>query len=499
MFSNTAYEALYQILGLELHAKFIEVITGEAFFKGLILLIFGVMFFMTTLKFISRYVPGSIVERKHLPLSKFIKVIACLFLGLAILRVGTSAKVSDYQGKNWAENPYVQGRFKGVEKEYRVSVVFQLISHTAEEITGLLSRVIDGVFAKGNAQLTAPNLFYKAIMYAGITSVEDPGLRDQLQFYSEECFTKVLPSVDRFEKQAAIDNFFVAGQKIDRELADVTIELGNGRKTNCLEVKDSTVKKLNEYASEKTNGVSDQISSAALYSGELDSAYYKNYTASMALVNYYSDQHEGRMGIQKGALAPGTAGSIFQTMNRVFSWDGLLGIVGFRETQGAAEAAKRSQEFSEHLARAPHVAGFIRMLLVAIFPWLMFFVVAGHYRVLIVWFWIYFSVLLWTPLWTLLYHVMLGIAMSGEVMQSFGQMTDGVSLYAAALVNHRLYYMFSIYAWVQLLVATLTTGSAFMFLKPMLGESDTESKPEFLDSTLGPAQTAASGVAKAVL
>lgn len=268
---------------------------------------------------------------------------------------------------------------------------------------------------------------------------------------------------------------------------------------NCLEVKDSTVKKLNEYASEKTNGVSDQISSAALYSGQLDSAYYKNYTASMALVNYYSDQHEGRMGIQKGALAPGTAGSIFQTMNRVFSWDGLLGIVGLRETQGAAEAAKRSQEFSEHLARAPHVAGFIRMLLVAIFPWLMFFVVAGHYRVLIVWFWIYFSVLLWTPLWTLLYHVMLGIAMSGEVMQSFGQMTDGVSLYAAALVNHRLYYMFSIYAWVQLLVATLTTGSAFMFLKPMLGESDTESKPEFLDSTLGPAQTAASGVAKAVL
>jgi hypothetical protein len=500
MFSNTAYEALYQILGLELHAKFIEVITGEAFFKGLILLIFGVMFFMTTLKFISRYVPGSLVERKHLPLSKFIKVIACLFLGLAILRVGTSAKVSDYQGKNWAENAYVQGRFKGVEKEYRVSVVFQLISHTAEEITGLLSRVIDGVFAKGNPQLTSPNLFYKAIMYAGITSIEDAGLRDQLQFYSEECFTKVLPSVDQFQKQAAVDNFFVAGQKIDRELSDVTIELGNGRKTNCLEVKDSTVKKLNEYASEKTQGVSDQLPYAAYaYGGQLDPTYYKNYAASMALVNYYSDQHEGRMGIQKGAQAPGTAGSIFQTMNRVFSWDGLLGIFGFRETQGAAEAAKRSQEFSEHLARAPHVAGFIRMLLVGIFPWLMFFVVAGHYRVLIVWFWIYFSVLLWTPLWTLLYHVMLGIAMSGEVMQAFGQMTDGVSLYAAALVNHRLYYMFSIYAWVQLLVATLTTGSAFMFLKPMLGESETESKPEFLESTLGPAQTAASGVAKAVL
>lgn len=503
MFSNTAYEALYQILGLELHAKFIEVITGEAFFKGLILLIFGVMFFMTALKFISRYVPGSLIDRKHLPLSKFVKVIACLFLGLAILRVGTNAKVTDYQGKNWADNSYVKGRFKGVADQYRVSVVFQLISHTAEELTNLLSRVIDGVFAKGNAQLTAPNLFYKAIMYAGITSIEDAKLRDQLQFYSDECFSKVLPSVDQFEKQAAVDNFFVAGQKIDRELADVVLDLGNGKKTNCLEVKDSTVQRLNEYASEKTQGVSDRLpysaSIAYSYGTELDPTYYKNYTASMALVNYYADQREGRMGIHKQALAPGSAGSFFQTMNRVFSWDGLLGIFGFRETQGAAEAANRSQEFSEHLARAPHVAGFIRMLLIGLFPWLMFFVVAGHYKVLIMWFWVYFSVLLWTPLWTLLYHVMLGIAMSGEVMEAFGQMTDGVSLYSAALVNHRLYYMFSIYAWVQLLVATLTTGSAFMFLKPMLSESETETKPEFLDTATGPATTLAGSAAKAVL
>ncbi|PWU14066.1 MAG: hypothetical protein C5B49_13815 [Bdellovibrio sp.] len=112
MFSNTAYETLYQILGLELHAKFIEVITGEGFFKGLILLIFGLGFFMTTVKFISRYVPGSLVERRHLPLSKFVKVIACLFLGFAILRVGTNASVVDYQGKNWADNPELR-RFDG--------------------------------------------------------------------------------------------------------------------------------------------------------------------------------------------------------------------------------------------------------------------------------------------------------------------------------------------------------------------------------------------------
>lgn len=511
MFSNTAYEALYQILGLELHAKLIEVITSEMFFKGLLLLIFGVGFFMAVLKFISRYVPGSIVERRHVPLSKFVKIIACLFLGLAILRVGTNAQVTDFQGKNWADNSYVQGHFQGVQGQYRVSVVFQLISHTAEELTSLLARVIDHVFSVGNSQLTAPNLFYKAIMYAGSTSIEDPALRDQLQFYSDECFSKVIPYVDQFQKQAALDGLFKAGQKIDRELADVRIDLGNGKQTDCLQIKESTVQKLNQYATEKTKGVSDQIpwgvSMAMADGAKVDPADFRNYTVSSALVNYYADQTEGRLGIQKGAMLPGAAGSTFQTMNRVLSWDGLLGMFGLRDAQGASEAAKRSQEFSEHLARAPHVAGFVRMVLVAIFPCLIFFVVAGHYRILIGWFWIYFSVLLWTPLWTLLYHVMLGISMSTEVLNAFGRLNDGVSMYSSALVSHRLYYMFSIYSWVQLLVATLTTGTAFMFLKPMLGEGASETKPEFLEPVAGAvpgamggsASTAVAGAVGAVL
>ena len=41
MFSNTAYEALYQYLGLELHSQFISAITSEVFFKAVVLIIFG--------------------------------------------------------------------------------------------------------------------------------------------------------------------------------------------------------------------------------------------------------------------------------------------------------------------------------------------------------------------------------------------------------------------------------------------------------------------------
>ncbi len=59
MFSNTAYEALYQYLGLELHSQFIAAITSEIFFKAMVLVIFGTAFFITTIRFFSRYMPGT--------------------------------------------------------------------------------------------------------------------------------------------------------------------------------------------------------------------------------------------------------------------------------------------------------------------------------------------------------------------------------------------------------------------------------------------------------
>ena len=482
MFSNTAYEALYQIIGLELHAKFIELITSEAFFKGLILLIFGIAFFVATIKYISRHIPGSLLEKRHVPLSKFIKVIACLFFGLTILRVGADAEVDDYSGNNWAQNSYIQGRFQSVTDHYKVSIVFQLLSKTAEEITGLLSRSIDALFIKDNSQLKAPNFFYKAVMFAGTSSIDDPELRDKIQFYSEECFSKVIPSIEKDAGQTTLDRLFRPSAEADKALADISLELGSGKKSTCLDVKNDLHASMLEYALKTPNGPVNLLQNKDAAQID-DPQSFSNYAVSMALVNYYMDQHEGRLGIQKGAETPGVAGGIFRTLNRVMSWDGVLGLFGLRDAQGAAELANRSQDFSEHLARAPHVAGFVKMVLIFIFPWLMFFVVAGHWRILMIWFWIYFSVLLWTPLWTLLYHIVLGIAMSADVMQAFGNLHDDVSLYSAAIVNSRMYYMFSIYSWAQLLIASATTGSVLMFLKPMLGTSSQEEAPDFIGNS----------------
>jgi hypothetical protein len=164
------------------------------------------------------------------------------------------------------------------------------------------------------------------------------------------------------------------------------------------------------------------------------------------------------------------------------SWDGLLSVFGFKDYQGASLAASRSQEFSENLARAPHVAGFIKMLIVASFPWLLFFVVAGYWRVLVYWFLVYLSVLLWTPIWTLLYHIMVGISLSSETMDAFGRLNDGVSLYSAQIISSRIYHLYAVYSWLQLLTGTLFTGMLLFFIRPALGDTQSDSTPVGFDA-----------------
>jgi len=45
-----------------------------------------------------------------------------------------------------------------------------------------------------------------------------------------------------------------------------------------------------------------------------------------------------------------------------------------------------------------------------------------------------------------------------EVMQSFGKMGDGISLYAASLVSSRLYQAFAVYSYLQLIIGPIFTG-----------------------------------------
>jgi hypothetical protein len=217
-------------------------------------------------------------------------------------------------------------------------------------------------------------------------------------------------------------------------------------------------------------------------------ANYDNWVTSNLLVNHYLDQHEGLLGMENGTELPGTGGRIFQFINHAFSMNGLMSLLGRRDLKGASLAATRSQELSDHFARAPHVAGFLKMLLIGFFPVLVFFLAAGRWKP-VVWWWItYLSICLWAPLWALLYHVITSLALSVETMDAFGRLTDGVSLYAASLVSSRLYQAYVVYAWLQLLVGPTLTGTLLMALRPMLADHSPDRLPEGVNSALGVAE-----------
>src|SRR6266446_565222 len=124
MFSNTAYEAMYEYLGLALHSKFIEVITSQRIFLAALVLIFGVVFFLTTVRFVSRYLPGAVVKRHPVALSKYVQIVAALFLGISLLKVDSHTSVKRFNGESWDQNTYIRQKITDLSPEYRVSFVF---------------------------------------------------------------------------------------------------------------------------------------------------------------------------------------------------------------------------------------------------------------------------------------------------------------------------------------------------------------------------------------
>ena len=146
----------------------------------------------------------------------------------------------------------------------------------------------------------------------------------------------------------------------------------------------------------------------------------QNHAASSALANYYLSKSESpNLAIQKGAEVPGGFASFTFNVKKTLSWDGILGLLGQKQLAGAVLTAERAKTFSEYLQRAPHIKGIVKLFLIALFPWLVFFLFAGKWKILVSWYAIYVSVLLWTPIWTLLYHLMTSIALSAETMNAF--------------------------------------------------------------------------------
>ena len=500
MYSSTGYEALYVYLGLHLQQGIRDILISERFFQAIILLLFGAIFFFTVFKFFSRYLPGVMVYKTSVPLSKFFWIFASLFLGISVLKFGSGTIVKNYNYESWHDNPYIVARTIEFDPDLKVSAVFDVLSRTASEFSGLLSHTVDKLFSKTHSQLKAPAFFYKSILYAGSSTITDSKLRSQIDLYTKECIEMVMPLVETKDPTMGLIYGFYKSHQADIDNALSQIELpdskddGFSSKKTCLDLKESTTELFFDHVDANVSGWDDMFRNQHIRS--FSTEQYRNLSYSSALLNHYQD--EDWFDIHKGSQVPRGTSKWFQYLSKLVSWDGLLSVIGVvfgfdgNELHGSALAAKRSEEFNQLLSRAPHVKGFITLILIAAFPLLVFPLVAGKWKWLIFWFLSFFSVLLWEPIWTLFYHLITNLALAGETLEYLGELSSSAHLYYAKVVTSRIYYLFSVYSWLQVISGPFFTASMLLSFRPLLKDKEEESAPAFVGEAKSKAMSATS-------
>ena len=283
MFSNTAYEALYRYLGLIFHSGSIKLITSEPFFKGLILMIFGALFLLTSWQVASRHIFGNLVQRHSVPLSKFVKIAFCLVLGISLLKVGGTIRVEDSGSESWSSNGYVKGRLADVQDSYEVSFAFDILSRSAEGLGKYLTFAADYIFGTGkDSFLKSPYMYSKAIMLAGASTIDDEKLRSMTGSYTTNCLQKILPDVSAFdEKSSRLDKMFQRDIFVDAQLAKITLSNGEGGNIyTCRDLKNELRDGLYAYADSKKLYAPEELEN-----GQFN--FSRNAQVSSMPVNYY--------------------------------------------------------------------------------------------------------------------------------------------------------------------------------------------------------------------
>ena len=483
---QTAYESFYVYLGTALHEALIQLITSDVMFKGLLILIFAIAFLITLWRFSQKYMPSGLFgssSSKRAGASNIARLIACFFIGMAILKVDSTISISDYSNISWSNNKYISSRLPNVQPSYKVSFLFKYMTNTADGISVFLSNVVDKLFSSTNSQMQSPDYFYKAYMYAGTHLIKDPGLRVQIENYTKFCFNEVIHKIASADNSDVISAFFSKDGVIDKEFRDIPLESKDGSIKNCFELKEDVRERLRDYSLEKISKMGDTYPQF-MTDKRINFRSYQHYFMAKSLTNYYLENFENLLGVNKQAIPNGTFSKIQLYFSKIKSFDGILHLLDQGSLVGSALTAERAREFSEYLQRAPHIKGIARMILIIIFPLLIFFVIAGKWKVLWFWFTLYFSISLWQPIWDFFYHLTTHMALSKDLMMSFGSLNDGVSLLGAELISEKLYQYYALYTWLQIIVGPLPTLLiGYVGLNSMIRDHREESSPEIINDT----------------
>jgi hypothetical protein len=196
--------------------------------------------------------------------------------------------------------------------------------------------------------------------------------------------------------------------------------------------------------------------------------------------------------IHAGSKNSGSS-NIMQYLKRVFSLEFFDNATGkIFNLSGSGYASETANRFSEQLKRDPHLKGMLKMTLLGIFPFLIFWLIAGKYKPMLLWTLAYFSISMWEPIWTLLYAIKTNIDLSRSLVSQFSHFSNGVSIHSARLINSKINYSFGVFSILQ-----AVSGIAFSVIlnwqigKYLLSDKTEDSAP---DVTKAAASTVTKGV-----
>ena len=487
MHSLTAIEAYFTYMGVYWYAEIVHFLQSDYFIRGLFALVFGILFMTTAIQMFARQMGTTVMGYSYVTPATLVKVVICYLLGLAALKVDSHAIVKSFTKESWENNPYIVSRLGTIDKDLKLSLPVDLMIRSAEEISWLLTRMTDRLMGGPHSESEAPNLFYKSMLLAGATTIEDPKLRSMLELYSVDCVDRLLPYAQNATRpdSDAMGRLLNFGEGYSEQLS--SIELANGK--TCLDLRQEVQNGLYRVGVGNMPWI-ERIVNSLKDDRNISTDQMMNYQISSALMNFYVEKNERGLGVMNGGEAAGPYGRVLQYLGKLASHEGIMRTLGLRDAAGAGVAVERAKEFNEQLRMAPMVIGLSKAGLIVASAFLPFFLVAMRWRVVIWWWSLYLSVCLWPPLWTGLYKLITNVFVVPDMMKSFGQMTDSYSMYSAMLISDQAYYIASVISWAQIAVGPGLTGLVGFFAGQWLLNSREDHLPVPIQQVV---QTAATG------
>lgn len=460
MFAVDSTEAIYRVAGLKAQEAIISALTHHWFFIALVLIVIAWTLLRTgfLLPFQQSRLSWIVSGSSGVSLSKVALSIAISLALLSALKPVRQLTIGNFAGDNWAHHPVAGKKFD--EASPRANILFAYLAGSAEEIAKLANQVFNSIFA-GSANNESPRWLLKAMVSASASHIDDPELLDMIETYGEACLEPIIGSMAPYD-------FWLKDEEKRMSLVwqKFAERIPFGGTKTCLDLRNSLEMKIVAWSSHhqdtvgfvdwQPHGISDQLPETKSFD------WVSNMFASQALLNHIQNMEGHAVNHLDNPDGANFGGGIkvWRYIRKFFSvdaWEKFL----FGNEGGTLSASETADNLSHLLKMAPEIKGRILFYLIASFPlWLFWAALLGRFGPLIFWFLTYLSIVMWEPLWTLSYNLLMAQLNTEKYLGAVAQLRDAVSITAVGLLRGRINKAIEVYVMTQCGIAMILTSFA---------------------------------------